>query len=254
MIGVERAEVMEVRQQGRISATDVRREVTSTGTVLVHHPERAGVESGGVQREHGAVERLGGFRGCQQSARVGQVATRGLDLGWVVLRVRILVPGDDGGRTQRLGDVERGQPGVDAGRAAAFGEVQVYTVVDDVTGHQQPNLGHMQHRGGVGVRVPGFDREKPDPLQLEPGFVDDADLDVAGRDLSREDPVPELGTEVGLVLGRHQLGCALGGPHRHAGKPLQQRDRAEPVVTVSVGDVDLTASSSYLGMVVAQSM
>jgi hypothetical protein len=134
-------------------------------------PQRAGIQSCGVQREHVAVERLGAFRGRQQSARVNQVASRGLKLGRVVLCAASLCPAI-----------------TVAGRSAS------------------------------------------------------ATSSAASQE-STPDPVPELGTEIGIVLGRHQLGCAIGGGHRHAGKSLQQQDRAEPVVTVSVGDVDLAQAS-----------
>ena len=37
---------------------------------------------------------------------------------------------------------------------------------------------------------------------------------------------------------------ARGGVHGHIGKPLQQRDCAEPVITVAVRDVDLAQAST----------
>ncbi len=66
------------------------------------------------------------------------------------------MPGDDGARVKAGDPVQSPKPFLQAA-TAAFENVLVHAVVGDVTGHDQADGWHMQHRGFVGVGVPGLD-------------------------------------------------------------------------------------------------
>src|ERR1700730_228771 len=75
-------------------------------------------------------------------------------------------------------------------------------------------------------------------------LVDDANLELTVWYLTGKDLIPEVGPELWLVLGCHEFGGSFSRPHGHAGKPLQQWDRSKPVITVPMGDIDLSQFSS----------
>ena len=95
----------------------------------------------------------------------------------------------------------------------------------------------------MGVGVTHFNRQQASTLELETMFIDDADIDLTGRELTGKDAIPEVGAERCAVLRGHELLGAFRGSHGHARKPLHQWDCAEPVIAVPVGDVDLAESS-----------
>ena len=75
--------------------------------------------------------------------------------------------GDNRDGFERLGDVKGGEPLVDTRDATGFRQIEVHAVVDDVAGHQQTDLGRMQHRRRVGIGVTHFNRQQASTLELE---------------------------------------------------------------------------------------
>ena len=120
----------------------------------------------------------------------------------------------------------------------------MHPVVDDVACDEQTHFGHMQHRGRVGVGVTDLDWNERDTVELETALVDDGHLQLAGGYLSGEHPIPEVGTELWIVLRLHQFGSSFRRCHGDAREPLQQRNCAEPMVPVTVGDVYLPQFAS----------
>jgi hypothetical protein len=120
---------------------------------------------------------------------------------------------------------------------AAFDDVLVHAVAGDVTGHDQADRGHVQHRGLVGAGVPGLDGH--DRVSLQPESLGRNRLGEhrALRDLAREDPVKQL-LAAGAGLPAHHLDRPLGRVDGDAGEAPGQLPGAEPVVAVPVGGVD----------------
>jgi hypothetical protein len=123
----------------------------------------------------------------------------------------------DHGAGVKAGDpVEGPQPFVQA-VAAAFGDVLVHAVVGDVAGHDQVDGGHVQHRGLVGVAVPGLDGHDRVALQEESCRGNRLGQHRRLRDLAREDPVEQLLAARCAPLA-HDLDRALSGVHGDAGE------------------------------------
>ena len=157
--------------------------------------------------------------------------------GRIVGPVLVLVARDDDAWVKAGHPVHGPQPFVQA-VAAAFAEVLVHAVVGDVTGYDQADGGHVQHRGFVGVGVSGLDGHDRVALEQESLGGNRLGEHRARRDLAREDPVEQLLAAWADLLA-HDLDRGLGGVDGDAGEAAGQFAGAEPVVAVPVGGVDV---------------
>jgi len=107
------------------------------------------------------------------------------------------VIGDGGGRMQRCHLVEGIEPRSQAG-IADFGQHQVYAVVGDIAGHDQPDGRHVQDGGVVGVGVPDLDGVELVAFQFETPGRSRLGQDGRVADRGGEVLVPVVRAGVGL--------------------------------------------------------
>lgn len=101
----------------------------------------------------------------------------------------------------------------------------MHAVVGDITGDDQADRRHVQHRGLVGVGVSGLDGHDRIPLKQEAFGGYRLSQDGSVREQVREDPVPQLRAALcGLAV--HHLDGAFGGVDRHPREAIYQFGRA----------------------------
>ncbi len=153
----------------------LQRFLTSVAVTITQCVERAGAGPQGgraqaavwVALEHSIEEVLRGALLRQKVVDIVEILA-GFDdfAGGGVVKVLVLVTGDDPARVQSRNGVDGLAPGV-AASARRLAEVLVDAVVDHVAGDDHAEIGHVEHAALVGVAVTDLDDDEVVTLESE---------------------------------------------------------------------------------------